>query len=165
MQWKKLLFKTIKAQKKHKKAKVTRYSARDLKNIYIGRGPWVQEGVLLELHCPLKVATTLLNGSRRVAVGALVVTYLSLVLRQHGNTSGPYIYWRKQANQPAHLELCHTNPDILEMILKRRDSGQSRILGGNWHFRWGWFFFRWDLKTPCIKNNEYESQAKKWFRL
>ena len=35
MQWKKLLFKTIKAQKKHKKAKVTRYSARDLKNIYI----------------------------------------------------------------------------------------------------------------------------------
>ena len=22
-------------------------------------------------------------------------------------------------------------------------------------------FFRWDLKTPCIKNSEYKSQAKK----
>ena len=35
------------------------------------------------------------------------------------------------------------------------------ILGGNWHFRWGWFFFRWDLKTLCIKNSECKSQAKK----
>ena len=44
--------------------------------------------------------------------------------------------------------------------------GQIRILGENWHFRWGCFFFvvvffRWDLKTPGIKTREYESQAKK----
>ena len=42
-----------------------------------------------------------------------------------------------------------------------RDLRQIGILTGNWHFRWGWFFFRWDLKTPCIKNSEYESQKKK----
>ena len=42
----------------------------------------------------------------------------------------------------------------------RRDLGQIGILGGNWHCRWGWCFFRWDLKTPCIKNSEYKSQPK-----
>ena len=36
-----------------------------------------------------------------------------------------------------------------------------------WDFGWelalqvGVIFFRWDLKTPCIKNSEYKSQAKK----
>ena len=45
--------------------------------------------------------------------------------------------------------------------LYRRHLGQIGILGGNCHFRWGWFFFRWDLKTPCIKNSEYKSQVKK----
>ena len=25
----------------------------------------------------------------------------------------------------------------------------------------GVIFFRWDLKTPCIKNKEYESQTEK----
>ena len=33
-------------------------------------------------------------------------------------------------------------------------------MGGNWHLRWG-DFFRWDLKTPSIKNREYESKNKK----
>ena len=37
---------------------------------------------------------------------------------------------------------------------------QIEIMGGNWHFRWG-DFFRWDLKTPSIKNREYESKNKK----
>ena len=46
--------------------------------------------------------------------------------------------------------------------LYRRDLGQIRILGEKWHFRWGWFFSRCNLKTPCIKNSEYESQAKKF---
>ena len=37
----------------------------------------------------------------------------------------------------------------------------------NWDFGWELalqvrvIFFRWDLKTPCIKNREYKSQAKK----
>ena len=35
--------------------------------------------------------------------------------------------------------------------LYRRDIDQIPILGENWHFRWGWFFFRLDLKTSCIK--------------
>ena len=45
--------------------------------------------------------------------------------------------------------------------LYRRELGQTGILGGNWHFRWGGFFFRRDLKTSCIKNSECKSQAKK----
>ena len=45
--------------------------------------------------------------------------------------------------------------------LYRRDFGQIEILGENWHFRWGWFVFMWDLKIHCIKDSEYESQAKK----
>ena len=42
--------------------------------------------------------------------------------------------------------------------LYRRDFGQIEILGENWHFRWGWFFFMWDLKIHRIED---ESQAKK----
>ena len=34
------------------------------------------------------------------------------VLRLHANTSSPDVYWRKQPNQQAHLELCHKNLDI-----------------------------------------------------
>ena len=40
-------------------------------------------------------------------------------------------------------------------------------LRSNWGFGWEFalqvvvIFFRWDLKTPCIKNSECESQAKK----
>ena len=45
--------------------------------------------------------------------------------------------------------------------LYRRDLGQIGIFGWNWHFWWGVIFFRWDLKTPCIKNSDYKSQAKK----
>ena len=56
-----------------------------------------------------------------------------------------------------------------EVLCRRdgRDLSQIGILGRNWHFTWRWFFFRWDLKTPCIKNNEYESQTskQKWFWL
>ena len=44
--------------------------------------------------------------------------------------------------------------------LYKRDLDQIGILGGNWHFRWELFFFRWDLKTPYIKNSEDKSQAK-----
>ena len=36
--------------------------------------------------------------------------------------------------------------------LYRRALGQIGTLGGNWYFRWGVIFFRWELKTPCIKN-------------
>ena len=42
----------------------------------------------------------------------------------------------------------------LSKHLHRRDLGQLEILGSK-------SFFRWDLKTLCIKNSEYESQAKK----
>ena len=42
----------------------------------------------------------------------------------------------------------------------RRDLGQIGIFGGNWHFGMG-DFFRWDLKTPCIRSSEYKSQTKK----
>ena len=38
----------------------------------------------------------------------------------------------------------------------KRDLGEIGILGGNWHFRWGWFF-RWDVKILCLKNSEYKS--------
>ena len=30
------------------------------------------------------------------------------------NTSSPGVYWRKQPNESAHLELCQRNPDTLE---------------------------------------------------
>ena len=30
-----------------------------------------------------------------------------------------------------------------------------------WVIDFGWIFFRGNLKTPCIKNSEYESQTKK----
>ena len=40
-------------------------------------------------------------------------------------------------------------------------------LRSNWGFGWelglqvGVIFFSWDLKTPCVKNSEYKSQARK----
>ena len=40
-----------------------------------------------------------------------------LVSRVHANTSNPDIYWRKQLNWRAHLELCHRNHDMLESVL------------------------------------------------
>ena len=40
--------------------------------------------------------------------------------------------------------------------------GQIGILGGNWHFGWGWFSSGGTWKFPtCIENSEYESQIKK----
>ena len=42
----------------------------------------------------------------------------------------------------------------LSKRLYRRGLGQLEILGSK-------SFFRWDLKTLCIKNSENESQAKK----
>ena len=42
--------------------------------------------------------------------------------------------------------------------LYKRDLGQIGILGGNWHFRWGWIF----LGGTWIKKSEYKSQAKKY---
>ena len=44
----------------------------------------------------------------------IVVTKLRSKSRLHANTD---IYWRKQLNRQAHLELCHRNPDILEKVL------------------------------------------------
>ena len=46
--------------------------------------------------------------------------------------------------------------------LYSRDLCQIRILGGNWHFGWWWFFSggTWKFST-YIKNSEYESQKKK----
>ena len=41
-----------------------------------------------------------------------------------------------------------------------RDEGQIAILGENWHFRWGWFFFKLELKISFTKNSECKSQAK-----
>ena len=51
--------------------------------------------------------------------GIAKVMQVRLVLRLYANTSSPSIYWRKQLNQQAHLELCHRNPDILERMLNR----------------------------------------------
>ena len=48
---------------------------------------------------------------------SIEVTWLRLVLRLHANTSSPDVYWRKQPNWRAHLELCHRNPDILKRVL------------------------------------------------
>ena len=48
---------------------------------------------------------------------SIEVTWLRLVLRLHANTSSPDVYWRKQPNWQAHLELCHRNPDILKRVL------------------------------------------------
>ena len=42
-----------------------------------------------------------------------------------------------------------------------RDKGQIAVLGENWHFRWGRFFFRLELKISFTKNSENKSQAKK----
>ena len=67
----------------------------------------------------IKVVLTLLNGSRKSAVGALGVIWLSSVLRLHANTSSQDVYRREQPNQWAHLELCQRNLDILEMVLKQ----------------------------------------------
>ena len=36
----------------------------------------------------------------------------------------------------------------------RNDFSQIGILAGDWHFKWS-DFFQWDLKTPCMKDNEY----------
>ena len=48
---------------------------------------------------------------------SIEVTWLRLVLRLHANTSSPDVYWRKQPNWRAHMELCHRNPDILKRVL------------------------------------------------
>ena len=46
--------------------------------------------------------------------------------------------------------------------LYRIDLSQIRILDGNWHFRWGWFF-QLGLDNSLYKKIEYKSQAKKIF--
>ena len=37
-------------------------------------------------------------------------------------------------------KLPHSLPPPLSERLYKRDLGQIGNLGGNWHFRWGWFF-------------------------
>ena len=45
-------------------------------------------------------------------------------------------------------------------VIWNRTVDENGILGGNWHFRWG-YFFHVRLENSCIKNREYESQRKK----
>ena len=66
------------------------------------------------------------------------------------------------------------NPSFIDIIIFRtqhlllrpspviwnRRGDENGILGGNWHFRWG-YFFHVRLENSCIKNREYESQRKK----
>ena len=47
----------------------------------------------------------------------IVFTWLRSVSSLHATTSSPNVYWRKQLNRLAHLEICHRNPDILEKVL------------------------------------------------
>ena len=49
---------------------------------------------------------------------SIVATYLRLVSRLHANTSS-LTYSKKWLNLWAHLELCHSNPDILERVLNQ----------------------------------------------
>ena len=48
--------------------------------------------------------------------------------------------------------------------LYRRDLGQIGILGGNWHFRWGWFFSGGTWKLPLYKKivNRNLKQKRGW---
>ena len=50
--------------------------------------------------------------------------------------------------------------------LYSRNLGQIWILSRNWNFSCGWIFSGGTWKIPVyLKNNEYESQTKKWFQL
>ena len=52
------------------------------------------------------------------------------------------------------------NMEDFSECLYRRDLHQIEILGGNWLFRWGWFFLggTWKLRA---KNSKYTSKKKK----
>ena len=58
------------------------------------------------------------------------VTQLRSVPKLHGNPLIHDLYWRKQPNWQAHLELCHMNPDILEQVLKQIPLSNS--IAGKW---------------------------------
>ena len=49
--------------------------------------------------------------------------------------------------------------------LYRRDIDQIPILGENWHFRWGWFFFQVGFENFLYKNSEFESKKNYFDRI
>ena len=57
----------------------------------------------------------------------IVITLLGSVSKLHANTSSPYLYWRKRPKRLAHLELCHKNPDTLEIVLNRIALSNSTV--------------------------------------
>ena len=47
----------------------------------------------------------------------------------------------------------------------RKYAAQIGILSENWRLSLGRFFFRWDLKTPCIKNINKQKEYFNYFPL
>ena len=110
-----------KIQWQHKKAKAARYSARDLKNLLIlpensaeslrsRRERWSYVVCLWEYIQKL-------SSSRKGHSWSISHSQGECQAGLHACTSIPEVYWRKQLNWQAHLELCYKNPDILKRVL------------------------------------------------
>ena len=111
-------------QWQHKKVNTARYSAWYLKNLCICQKIqlrlWVQVFKYLPkrlLHISSKSCCNFTWWFKEGHSWTIVFTWLRSVLSLHATTSSPNVYWRKQLNRLAHLEICHRNPDILEKVL------------------------------------------------
>ena len=63
----------------------------------------------------------------------------------------------RRLNLEIETNIVHTTHCVIGAFKKVYIEG---ILTGHVHFRWGWFFFRWDLKTPCIKKKNTNLKQK-----
>ena len=108
-------------------AKAVRKSARDLKNLCILPKNWT-EGLSSWRECYWGYVSIYENTPKKlpqlylVVQGRVQLEHRSRrvkVSRLHANTSSLDLYWRKQPNRKAHLELWHRNPDILERVLNQ----------------------------------------------
>ena len=108
----------------HKKAKAERKSASDLKNWRIlsdnlPKGLGSRRALLGLLSMRIHPEMLPHLSRKRWRSWIIVVTWLRSVSTLHANNSSPEVYWRKRPNWWAYLELCHSNPDILERVLNQ----------------------------------------------
>ena len=97
----------------YEKAKAARYSAKDLKNLCILPENSAEGLGCRREHCWSYIVSAFENKTTNLVVEGRVQ------LEDSSHTSISDVYWRKQLNRQAHLELCHRNPDILERVLNQ----------------------------------------------
>ena len=94
-----------------KKAKASRYSAKDLKNLRILPENPVEGLRSRREHCWSYVVSTFENATKSLLVqGSVQLEHSSHIVKVymlHANTSIPGIYWRERPKRQAHLELWH----------------------------------------------------------